>query len=476
MREAPSVSRRARQPRQAAAGHGRKTGSASPSPRSIAAMVSSSNLRQRSRGPARPPVLVDDRGANALEEIMGVEQATGDAKFIDEAALQALGARSALQQLMREPQAGRRFLLEFPGGPPRELTVATIKRGDDVLDAIMRGVLADLAIDGAVRIALAERAFGVAHRGIRVGEIVAALARLALTLLALALLALTLLTLLPLLSLLPLLPVLALLILPKAALLHVLEQLLQLVAQRLLVLPQVAERIGIAALALLPLLTLLPSLALLSLLAALLPVLTLLAALPALLILALAESACRATAAARGSCCRVRRASDDHCRRRRPGPAAAAPSADFPSSATADRAAAWQRPWRRSCASCSMRSIMLCRSCDGICRCVLGSSGRAICGFLRISSASACMNWFIAARNSSMSCLISSSLAPRSSAWRNASSALRKRACGVGDVAVLQHGGERPHRLTTSRRSSSLLAATAPVQRAQPQIDGRAPA
>ncbi len=39
---------------------------------------------------------------------------------------------------MREPQAGRRFLLEFPGGPPRELTAATIKRGDDVLDAIMR--------------------------------------------------------------------------------------------------------------------------------------------------------------------------------------------------------------------------------------------------------------------------------------------------------------------------------------------------
>ena len=115
---------------------------------------------------------------------------------------------------------------------------------------------AALAIDGAVRVALAERAFGVAHRGIRVGEIVAALARLTLTLLALTLLALALLTLLPLLSLLPLLPVLALLILPEATLLHVLEQLLQLVAQRLLVLPQLAERIGVTALSLLPLLSL----------------------------------------------------------------------------------------------------------------------------------------------------------------------------------------------------------------------------
>src|SRR5208337_5593215 len=65
-------------------------------------------------------------------------QATGDAKFIDETALQAVGAHRALQQLMREPQAGRRFLLEFPGGPPRELRVATFKRGDDVLDAIVR--------------------------------------------------------------------------------------------------------------------------------------------------------------------------------------------------------------------------------------------------------------------------------------------------------------------------------------------------
>ena len=35
---------------------------------------------------------------------------------------------------------------------------------------------AALAIDGAVRIALAERAFGVAHRGIRFGKFVAALA------------------------------------------------------------------------------------------------------------------------------------------------------------------------------------------------------------------------------------------------------------------------------------------------------------
>jgi hypothetical protein len=111
---------------------------------------------------------------------------------------------------------------------------------------------AALAVDGAVRIALAERARGIAHRLVGVGEVVAALALLALALLPL----LTLLALLPLLTLRALLVAL----LPEAALLHVLKQLFELLAQRLLALPQLAESVGIALLALLTLLTALPAL------------------------------------------------------------------------------------------------------------------------------------------------------------------------------------------------------------------------
>src|SRR5262249_40583905 len=80
---------------------------------------------------------------------------------------------------------------------------------------------AALAIDGAVRIALAERAFRIAHGAVGIRQVVAALALLAL---------------LTLLALLPLLALLAFLVLPETALLHLLKELFQLLAQRLLVL------------------------------------------------------------------------------------------------------------------------------------------------------------------------------------------------------------------------------------------------
>ena len=75
---------------------------------------------------------------------------------------------------------------------------------------------AALRVDRAVRVALAERAFGIAHGTVGIGEIVAALARLAL----LPLLTLTLL------ALLALLAVLTLLVLAETALLHLLKELL----------------------------------------------------------------------------------------------------------------------------------------------------------------------------------------------------------------------------------------------------------
>src|SRR5262249_9760433 len=140
------------------------------------------------------------------------------------------------------------------------------------LRALAHGVdRTPLTVDGAVGIALAECVFGIAHGAVGIGEII-----------ALALLALPLLPLLPLLTLLALLALLTLLVLAEATLLHLFEQLLELVAQRLLVLPQFAKGVRVAAL------TLFALLALLALLAAL-PSLALLAALPALLILAFTE-------------------------------------------------------------------------------------------------------------------------------------------------------------------------------------------
>src|SRR5262249_9214259 len=94
-----------------------------------------------------------------------------------------------------------------------------------------------------------------------------------------AALALALLAGLALLTLLSLLALLAFLVLPETALLHLLKEFLQLLAQRLLILAQFTESVRIAALALLRLLALLTAL----------PWLTLLAALPGLLVLALAE-------------------------------------------------------------------------------------------------------------------------------------------------------------------------------------------
>ena len=67
--------------------------------------------------------------------------------------------------------------------------------------------------------------------------------------------------------------------------------------------------------------------------------------------------------------------------------------------------------------------------------------------------------------------MISSSLAPRSSALRNASSALRSRACGVGDVAVLQLVGERPHLLDDLAQVVVVLGLRErPIERPQAEI------
>src|SRR5207302_478097 len=85
----------------------------------------------------------------------------------------------------------------------------------------------------------------------------------------------------------------ALLGLAEAALLHLFQQLLELLAQRLLVLLQIVEGVLVAFLTLLTLLTLLALLALLALLPALPPLaaLALLALLAAALVLAFAEGA-----------------------------------------------------------------------------------------------------------------------------------------------------------------------------------------
>ena len=108
-------------------------------------------------------------------------------------------------------------------------------------------------------------------------------------------------------------------------------------------------------------------------------------------------------------------------------------------------------------ASCSSRSSMLRRSCDRNWR-ALGSSGRASCGFLRISSASACRNLSSAARNSSINRLISSSLAPRSSAWRSRSWAARNCASASATSPSSSWVAIAHSSLTTSRKSLSVLA------------------
>src|SRR5262249_25526391 len=100
---------------------------------------------------------------------------------------------------------------------------------------------ATLTVDGAVRIALPECTFGIAHGAVGIGKIVAALTLL-LTLLTLP----ALLTLLTPLALLTLLAFLTLLVLAEAAFLHLFKELLQLLAQRLLVLAQLAEGVRIA--------------------------------------------------------------------------------------------------------------------------------------------------------------------------------------------------------------------------------------
>ena len=123
-------------------------------------------------------------------------------------------------------------------------------------------------------------------------------------------------------------------------------------------------------------------------------------------------------------------------------------------------------------AICSIRSIMLCRSCGRTCR-AFGSSGRAsCCGFWRSCSASACMNLSSAARRSSVRRLISSSVAPRSSAWRNASSAFFS-ACWASERLPSSRLTAMSHsRATTSRNASSFLAwASCQKIERKPEID-----
>ena len=68
------------------------------------------------------------------------------------------------------------------------------------------------------------------------------------------------------------------------------------------------------------------------------------------------------------------------------------------------------------------------------------------------------MNLSSAARSWSISFLISSSLAPRSSACAQRFLRGAQRLLGVGDVAVLELTAIAHSRATTSRSSSSLLA------------------
>src|SRR5262249_38879711 len=137
----------------------------------------------------------------------------------------------------------------------------------EALRALAHGVeRATLRIDGAVRIAFAQRAFGFAHGLAGAAELVHLALALALLLALLTLPRL-------------LLSLLALLVLAEPALAQLLQKLLQLLLQRLLILLQLAELLALVALlALLPLL-------LLTLLAALPTLLALLAT----LVLALTE-------------------------------------------------------------------------------------------------------------------------------------------------------------------------------------------
>ena len=87
----------------------------------------------------------------------------------------------------------------------------------------------------------------------------------------------------------------------------------------------------------------------------------------------------------------------------------------------------------------------------------------------------ACMKRSIAARSWSMSCLISWSLAPRSSAWRSASSALRNAGLRVGNVAVLDADRHRPQpRHHVAQIVVGLGAHQRPEDRAQSEIDAGA--
>ena len=94
------------------------------------------------------------------------------------------------------------------------------------------------------------------------------------------------------------------------------------------------------------------------------------------------------------------------------------------------------------------------------------------CGFFRICSASACRNLSIAARNWSISFLISSSLAPRSSAWRSASCACAQRLLGFATCCRLRSAPPCPtaaRRRRADRRRFGVVELV--VDRAQAEID-----
>src|ERR1700730_1902106 len=134
---------------------------------------------------------------------------------------------------------------------PLSLILTALLLLGELLRALAQGLRgAPLRTNGAIRIALAERALGLAHGALGFAETF-------LGAFSLALLTLSLLALLTLLA-------------QLTALAHLFHQLVELVAQRLLVLPQLAELVRIALLILLALLTALATLSALALLIALL--------------------------------------------------------------------------------------------------------------------------------------------------------------------------------------------------------------
>src|SRR5512139_3328127 len=98
------------------------------------------------RRPFRIAVLVDDRGADALAEIVAAEDFERGAVFSHQAILQRPCLTRQPQQLERHHHASRRFLAQRLQGRLRELGAVVLERGDDILHAVESEQRVDLRL------------------------------------------------------------------------------------------------------------------------------------------------------------------------------------------------------------------------------------------------------------------------------------------------------------------------------------------